>query len=183
MSYNFSLFRQKIKEAEDRLARELSQVRTSRAAPMMLDAITVEAYGSMMPLRELASIGIEDARTLRVAPWDASVVKAIERAITLGNLGLSVAVDEKGVRVSFPELTSERRTEMVKLARGRLEEVRVSLRAERDVIWNDIQKQEREGKMSEDEKFRAKDEMQKLTDEANKKLDEQMSRKEKEILN
>lgn len=182
MAYNFSAFKQKIRAVEDHLTQALSQVRTGRAAPMLLDSVLVEAYGSKMNLRELASIGIEDARTLRVSPWDMTQIKEIERAITAANLGLSVAVDEKGVRVSFPELTSERRLEMVKIARGKLEEARVSLRAERDAVWNDIQKLEREGKMSEDEKFRAKDEMQKLTDEANKKLEEQMNRKEKEIL-
>ena len=182
MAYNFSAFKQKIKAAEEHLTRELSQVRTGRAAPMLLDSVKVEAYGSLMPLKEVAAVNIEDPRTLRVAPWDASQVKAIEKALTSSNLGLSVAVDEKGVRVSFPELTSERRHEMVKIAKGKLEDARVSIRGERDAIWGDIQGLERDGKMGEDDKFRAKEEMQKLVDEANKNFESQIERKEKEIL-
>ena len=183
MAYNFSAFKQKIKRVAEHLSRELSQVRTGRATPMLLDAVMVEAYGSMMPLREVAAIGIEDPRTLRITPYDPSQLKGIEKAIISGNLGLSAAVDEKGVRVSFPELTSERRQDMVKIGKGKLEEARVSLRGERDAIWSDIQTLERDGKIGEDDKFRAKEEMQKLVDEANKNFEAQMERKEKEILN
>ncbi len=183
MAYNFSAFKQKIKGVAEHLSRELSQVRTGRATPMLLDAVMVEAYGSMMPLREVAAIGIEDPRTLRITPYDPSQLKGIEKAIISGNLGLSAAVDEKGVRVSFPELTSERRQDMVKIGKGKLEEARVSLRGERDAIWSDIQTLERDGKIGEDDKFRAKEEMQKLVDEANKNFEAQMERKEKEILN
>ncbi len=182
MPFSFAPFKEAIKNTEERLARDLAQVRTGRATPALLDAILVEAYGSKLSIRELASIGIEDPRTLRVSPYDPSLVKNIEQAVTSANLGLSVAVDERGVRVSFPSLTAERRGEMVKIARTKLEEARVSLRNERDMVWNAIQKMEKEGKMGEDEKFRAKDEMQKFTDEANKHFEEQMERKEKEIL-
>src|SRR6185312_12426247 len=115
------------------------------------------------------------------APWDMGQAKEIEKAIMQANLGLSVGMDEKGVRVFFPELTAERRAGMVKLAKERVEEMRIALRGVRDEVWNDIQKQEKDGKMSEDDKFRAKDEMQKRVDAANKKFDEALERKEKEI--
>ena len=134
-----------------------------------------------MPISQVASLSTEDARTLRITPWDASQVKEIERAITLANLGVSSAVDDKGLRVFFPELTSERREQLLKISKQKLEEARVALRGERDKVWSDIQAKEKDGKLSEDEKFRAKDEMQKLVDEGNKKLEELAERKEKEI--
>ena len=112
-----------------------------------------------------------------------SNAKEIEKAITVANLGLSVGADEKGIRVSFPELTSDRRTQLLKLAKEKVEELRTELRAARDHVWNDIQKQEKEKLMTEDEKFRAKDEMQKRVDAANKTFDIALERKEKEISN
>ncbi len=142
----------------------------------------VDSYGTKMPINQLASVSIEDARTLRIIPWNLSQAKDIEKAITIANLGVSLAVDEKGVRVFFPELTAERRQTLVKIAKGKLEEARVSLRAEREKVWDDIQKKAKDGELPEDEKFRAKDEMQKYIDEGNKRLEEMMERKEKEML-
>ncbi|HWB34284.1 MAG TPA: ribosome recycling factor, partial [Candidatus Paceibacterota bacterium] len=150
-------------------------------APAILDGVMVESYGTRMTISQVANISVEDARTLRVVPWDSSQAKEIEKAITMANLGLSVGMDERGVRVSFPELTSERRAQLVKLAKEKIEEGRTSLRKLRDDIWSDIQKQEKDGKMPEDDKFRAKDDMQKRVDAANKKFDEALERKEKEI--
>jgi ribosome recycling factor len=181
MAYDFKLFEKKIKEIEERLVKELSAVRTGRAGPAILDGIQVESYGTRMPITQVANISVEDARTLRIAPWDMSNAKEIEKAITLANLGLSVGMDEKGVRVFFPELTAERRTQLLKLAKERVEEIRTSLRSARDEVWGDIQKQERDGKMPEDDKFRAKEEMQKRVDVANAHFDAALARKEKEI--
>jgi ribosome recycling factor len=181
MAYDFKPFEKKIKELDERLKKELQGVRTGRATPAILDAVLVESYGSRMPIKELATISVEDARTLRIAPWDQANAKEIEKAITAANLGLSVGADEKGVRVFFPELTAERRATLLKVAKEKVEEVRASLRAARDEVWSAIQKQEREKKMSEDDKFRAKDEMQKRVDAANKAFDEALARKEKEI--
>lgn len=182
MAYDFKPFDARIKEITEHVTKELAGVRTGRAAVAILDGIQVESYGSLMPINQVANIGAEDARTLRVAPWDASQVKEIEKAITQANLGLSVAVDDKGVRVFFPELTSERRTQLVKVAKEKVEESKASLRQARDEVWSDIQKQERDGDISEDDKFRFKDEMQKRVDAANKSFDDSLARKEQEIL-
>ena len=130
---------------------------------------------------KVATVNVEDARTIRIAPWDMANAKEIEKAITVANLGLSVGMDEKGVRVSFPELTSERRTQLLKLAKEKVEELRTELRVARDRVWSDIQKQEKDKLMAEDDKFRAKDEMQKRVDSANKIFDAALARKEKEI--
>ncbi len=181
MAYDFKSFEKRIKEIEERVGRELSGIRTGRAAPAILDGVQVESYGTRVALNQVANISVEDARTIRIAPWDASLGKDIEKAITAANLGLSVGADERGVRVSFPELTAERRTSLLKLAKEKLEECRAALRIARDEVWSDIQKKEKEGDMPEDEKFRAKDEMQKRVDAANKAFDAALERKEKEI--
>ena len=183
MQYNFSQFKNDLKKVEDRLAKEYSLIHAGNASPMILDSILVESYGSHQPIKNVASISIENARTLRVAPWDKSQIKAIEKAITVANLGLSVAADEQGLRVIFPQLTTERRVQMVKLAKDKLEDARIKVRAARETVWNEIQKNEREGKMPEDEKFRAKDELQKIVDNGNKKLEEIFNKKEHEIMN
>lgn len=181
MAYDFKPFDKRIAEVTERLTKELSGVRTGRAAPAILDGIMIESYGTRMGLAQVATISVEDARTLRVAPWDMSNAKEIEKSITQANLGLSVGLDERGVRVSFPELTSERRVQLVKLAKEKVEEARVSLRSARDEVWSDIQKKEKDGEMPEDDKFRAKDEMQKRVDAAGTEFDNALARKEKEI--
>jgi ribosome recycling factor len=181
MAYDFKPFEKRIAEVIEHLSRELSGIRTGRAAPAVLDIVKVESYGASMAIRELATVSVEDPRTLRIVPWNAGDAKEIEKGITLANLGLSVSIDERGLRVSFPELTSERRQALLKVAKEKLEEARKSLRSARDEVWSDIQKKEKEGTVTEDEKFRFKDEMQKRVDDGGKKLDEMMERKEKEI--
>lgn len=181
MAYDFKPFEKSIAEISERLARELSGVRTGRASPAVLDGVMVESYGTRMSLNQVANISVEDARTIRIVPWDGAQAKEIEKAITAANLGLSVGADEKGVRVFFPELTSERRVSLLKLAKDKVEESRTSLRSARDDVWSDIQKQERAGDIPEDDKFRFKEEMQKKVDAANQAFDDALLRKEKEI--
>lgn len=181
MAYDFKPLEKKIKEIEERLKKELAGVRTGRATPAILDGIMVESYGTRVSIKELGTITVEDARTLRITPWDKANAKEIEKGITVANLGLSVGADEKGVRVFFPELTAERRTGLSKIAKERTEEARTALRIARDEVWSVIQKQEREGTMPEDDKFRAKNDMQKKVDAANKSFDDALARKEKEI--
>ncbi len=182
MAFDFTNFKNKAKDVENWLVKELAQLRTGRASLSVLDSVFVEAYGTPMPLNQVANIGSEDARTLRISPWDSSLIKDIEKAITVANLGLSVAVDDKGIRVSFPELTTERRTAVVKMANGKLEDAKVSLRKEREATWQAILDQESKGGMGEDEKFRHKNEMEKLTQEATKKFEDLAVKKEKEIM-
>lgn len=181
MPYNFSPFKQKVIEVTNWLSKEFASVRTGRAAPSLLDGVEVLSYGSKASLREVASISVEDAKTLRIVPWDATQMKEVEKAITLADLGLSVTVDDKGLRVIFPDLTAERRQSLLKIAGQKQEEAKISLRKERDRVWSDIQAKEKEGTITEDEKFRFKDEMQKIVDDASKKFDEMALRKETEI--
>lgn len=183
MSYDFKPLREKTKAALEWLQKEFSSIRTGRAAPAILDSVSVESYGAKMGIRELASVGVEDARTLRISPYDATQVKNIEKAIIQSNLGLSVSVDDKGLRVIFPELTAERRSGYLKVAKEKLEEAKKRLRSARDDVWKDIQEKEKAKKISEDEKFRGKDDMQKIVDETSKAMDDQYARKEKEITN
>lgn len=182
MSYNFTPLKEGIKSVEDWLRKELSGIRTGRASSTILDVISVDSYGSRMQISQVASITTEDARSLRIVPWDINIIKPIEKAITTSDLGLSVSVDEKGLRVTFPELTTERRTSLVKVLKQKLEDARVSLRAEREKVLAELESKQKNGEISEDEKFRLKTEVQKIIDEANKKFDEQAEKKEKEIL-
>jgi ribosome recycling factor len=181
MAYDFKPFEKRVKEIGERAGKELSGIRTGRAAPAILDAVLVESYGTRVPITQVATVAVEDARTIRITPWDMTNAKEIEKAITVANLGLSVGADEKGIRVAFPELTSERREQLLKLAKEKVEELRTELRAARDQVWSDIQKQEKDKTLTEDDKFRAKDEMQKRVDAANKTFDSALLRKEKEI--
>lgn len=181
MAYDFSNFKKKLVEVEEWLGGELLGIRTGRASPSLLDGVQIESYGARVPLRHSANIATEDAKTLRVVPWDKSQVKGIEKAITEANLGVSVSSDADGVRVFFPDLTEERRKTLVRLANERTEDARIRVRKERDLVWKEIQDQERGGDIAEDEKFRLKEEMQKHVDAANEKLDDLLKKKEKEI--
>ncbi|MFA6340814.1 MAG: ribosome recycling factor [Candidatus Paceibacterota bacterium] len=181
MAYDFKALKEKMKGAEEWLKKEYMTLRTGIASPSVLDGIFVESYGSRMPINQVANIGVEDIRVIRITPWDKSLAKEIEKAITGANLGVSVSMDDKGVRVFFPELTSDRRTILIKTAKAKLEDVRLNVRKMRDDVWTDIQAKEKEGGMGEDDKFRYKTEMQKLIDDANKNLEVLFEKKEKEI--
>jgi len=179
--YDFTELKEAIESVTAHFKSELGSIRTGQAAPSILDNVRVDAYGSKMPLNQVGSVNIEDARTLRVAAWDQDQVRAIEVAIRDAELGVSVSADEKGVRVSFPELTSERREQLLKLTRSKLEEARTGIRQAREHTWQDIQKQEKDKELSEDEKFRAKEDMEKSVKEANETLEELAKRKEEEL--
>ena len=182
MAYNFSSFKAKAGDAEKWLAHELSSIRSGMASPALLDGIEVESYGARTPLFHVANIGIEDARTLKVTPWDKLQIKDIEKAIAAANLGISTSPSSDGVRVIFPALTEERRKFFIKVVKEKMEEARVAVRVEREKVWTDIQDKERKGEIPEDDKFRGKDELQKMVDEVNKKLEDIAGRKEKEII-
>lgn len=181
MAYDFSKFKQAIKETEEWLKKEFNTIRTGRASMSVLDSVKVESYGSHMAINEVANIAVEDARCIRISPWDHSQTKAIEKAITVANLGVSVTVDDKGLRVIFPELTTERRLEVVKLAKAKLEEAKITLRKHREERMKELQSLEKNGGVGKDDILRYKNEIQKLVDEANKKLEDLFDKKEKEI--
>lgn len=181
MAYDFSKLKTNIKETEEWLARELSGVRTGRATPTLLDAVKPEAYGARTPLRELANVSVEDARTLRVIPWDMSLVKVIEKGITDANLGIGVATDDQGLRVTFPELTSERRDQLSKIARDKTEQAKVTLRSHRTDALKALDAAAKDGGMGKDEVARLKAEAQKLIDAGNEALAKVLDKKETEI--
>ena len=181
MAYNFSHFDSRIVETTEWLKSELATIRTGRAMPVVLDRVQVSSYGSRMAIKELATVSVEDARTIRVVPWDTTQLVPIEKAIIDANLGLSVVTDEKGLRVIFPELTGERREQLVKVIGQKLEEARIALKTERQKVIDDIEKQEKNGEMSEDDKYRNKEEVQKRIDKASKTFEELADSKEKDI--
>lgn len=178
MSYNFSGFKQGAEGALEWLRREYGSIRSGEANPGILDSVRVEMYGSQMPVNQVATILGEGARTLRITPWDKGALKPLDTAIREANLGISVSIDEQGLRVSFPELTNERRQALSKLAKQKLEEARVKIRNEREKVLSEA---ERSAALSKDDKFRVKEDLQKLVDESNKKLEELFDKKVKEI--
>ena len=181
MAYDFSKLKTNIKETEEWLARELSGVRTGRATPTLLDSVKPEAYSTRTSLLEIASVSVEDARTLRVIPWDRGLMKTIEKGITDADLGVGVATDDQGLRVSFPELTSERRTQLSKIAGDKTEQAKVTLRSHRTDTMKALDASEKEGGMGKDEVARLKVEVQKLIDAGNDSLAKILERKESEI--
>ncbi len=171
----------RLEEVVTWLEKEFTGIRTGQATPALLDSVRVESYGSMMPLNQVGSVGIEDARTLRISPWDQSQVKAVEKAIIDADLGLSVVTDSAGVRIIFPELTGERRQQIVKIAKGKFEDARVSVKAVRDDAMKAVDAAEKAGDMSQDDKFSAKEAVQKAVDATNRTLEARFLAKEAEI--
>ncbi|MGE5692021.1 MAG: ribosome recycling factor [Pseudomonadota bacterium] len=160
----------------------LNSVRTGRASPGMLDRITVDYYGQQTPLKQLATIGVPEARLLTVQPFDPSSMKGIEKAIQESDLGLTPSNDGKLIRLPIPQLTEERRKEYVKIARQYAEEGRVSIRnIRRDVIHN-LKELVDNGEVGADEEHRAEDRVQKLTDEHVRSIDDLVKHKEAEIM-
>jgi ribosome recycling factor len=183
INYDFKHLDAKLGEAREWLAREYKSLRTGRATPSILDSVSISAYGSMMPLKQAANISVEDARTIRVTPYDLGIVKDIERGISNADLGLGMSTDQSGVRVTFPELTGERRQELIKVAKAKLEDARTAVRIARDEVWKDIQEKERASELTEDDKFTLKEQMQKKVDDLNAALENAFDAKEKEMSN
>lgn len=183
MPYSFNNLKVKTREVGEWLGREFASIRTGRATPALLDSVQVESYGARVPLRQVGAIAVEDPRTLKVTLWDQSQVKGTEAAIATANLGVSVTTDGAAIRVTFPTLTADKRQLLLKLAHDKTEEAKVSLRKEREKVWNDIQAKEKAKELSEDDKFRLKEELQKIIDDENRKLEELKARKETEINN
>ncbi len=161
---------------------EMRSIQTGIANPVVLDFVKLEVYGSWMNLSHLASIGIEDAKTLRVVPFDKSLLGMIEGAINHADLGLSVISDSDGVRVIFPALTTERRSQYVKMAKEKLEEAKVRVRQEREEVKKNIESNFKSGEFGEDDKRNKIDKMQSKIDKAVEELETHFNKKEKEIM-
>jgi ribosome recycling factor len=178
-----------IADARDRMGRsvqatqgEFGSVRTGRASPQLLDRVTVDYYGAMTPLKQLATINVPEARMLTIQPFDKSSMKAIEKGIVDAQLGLAPSNDGNIVRLVIPELTEERRKELVKMVRAIAEEGRVAIRNVRRDIMHDLRELRNEGEVGADDEHRAEVELQKLTDDKIAELDGLLKGKEAEIL-
>lgn len=176
-------------DAKERMAKsvessrgELATVRTGRASPHLLDRITVDYYGNPTPLKQLANVSASDARLLTVTPFDKSALGAIEKSIQESDVGLTPSNDGNVIRLQIPEMTEERRREMVKVVHGVAEEGRVAVRNVRRDIMSDLRELQKEGEVGEDEERRAETALQKETDEAIGEIDALLKGKEEEIL-
>ncbi len=172
----------KMQRTEDHVVHEFAAVRTGKASPALLENVMVEAYGSHMRLKELATIAAPESRMLTVTPFDQSNMKAIEKGIQSAGLGLNPAVQGRFIRVVLPDLSTERRQEFVKLCKRLAEDGRVAIRNERRAAIEGLKKTKGTAGVSEDDIKGAETEVQKLTDQFVKKIDDHLSHKEKEIM-
>lgn len=172
----------RMQKSVDNIRHELASLRTGKAPPSLLDGIKVEAYGQMMPLKQVGNIGVQDSKTLMVQVWDKGMVSSVEKAIRDSNLGLNPATDGQSVRVVVPPLTEERRKEYVKLSKKLCEEGKVAIRNIRRDLNHAIDKLEKDKEITEDDKNRSKKDADSLTHKNEKLFDEMLVKKEKEIM-
>lgn len=167
----------------DHFIAEAAKLRTGRAHPSLVEGILVNYYGARTPLMQVASVSIPEARQILIQPWDRGALGDIEQALRESDLGLNPVNDGANLRLTLPQLTEERRKDLVKLLNARAEEARIAIRTTREDIWKAIQEGEKAGEMSEDDKFTGKDTLQKVIDDFNGKIEEIRKTKEQEILN
>ncbi|ABE57928.1 MULTISPECIES: ribosome recycling factor [Chromohalobacter] len=172
----------RMKKSVEALNANFHKIRTGRAHPSLLDAVTVEYYGSEMPLNQVASVNVEDARTLAVVPWEKSMVPKVEKAIMTSDLGLNPAAAGNVIRVPLPPLTEETRRNYIKQARGEAENARVAVRNVRRDANGDLKSLLKEKEITEDEERHAIDEIQKLTDKYVTEIDKLLETKEHDLL-
>lgn len=178
-----------LKDARDRMEKsvdstrnEFSSVRTGRATPHLLDRITVDYYGAMTPLAQMANVATTDARTLTVTPYDKTVMGSIEKAILESDVGLTPSNDGAVIRLNVPDLTEERRKELVKVVNGVAEDGRIAIRNVRRDVMGDLRELKKDGEAGADDEHRAEASLQKLTDEMIGEIDSLLKGKEEEIL-
>ena len=173
---------QKMDRAIEALRREFTGVRTGKASPGLLDTVKVEAYGSAMPLNQVATVSAPEPRMLVIQPWDRAMIGPIEKALQTSDLGLNPANDGKVIRVPIPALTEERRREYVKVLHKMAEEAKVAVRQVRKDANDEIKKRQKDGDISEDDARREQDEVQKLTDRRVQQIDDLLKHKEAEVM-
>ncbi|AEG60133.1 ribosome recycling factor [Desulforamulus ruminis] len=170
-----------LKKSVEVVRKEFASLRAGRATPALVDKVTVSYYGTPTPLNQLANISVPEARTLLIQPWDKSAMPEIERAILKSDLGITPTSDGTVIRLTIPQLTQERRVELVKSVKKKAEEGRVAIRNVRRDINDTLKSKQKEG-VPEDEVKRGQDDMQKLTDKYIKEIDEMVKTKEQEIM-
>ena len=178
----FEMLKKKMTASLDNLLKDFGSLRTGRASTTILDNVMVEAYGNVVPLQQVGTVSVPEARMLTVQVWDSSLIKPTEVAIRNSPLGLSPMVDGQLIRISIPELSEERRKEICKLAGKYAEQTRIAIRNIRREGMDALKNQEKNKEISSDEHKRKSDEIQKLTDDFIKKVDTSLSVKEKEIM-
>ena len=172
----------KMEQAVAHLKDDLAGIRTGRAAPAVINRVTVEYYGTPVPLNQLAGVSVPEPRLLLIQPFDKSAISSIERAIMQSDLGITPSNDGNVIRLAFPPLTEERRKELVKQVHHRAEEARVAVRNVRRHAKEEMEKLERDGAISQDDLIRAEKELQKLTDRFVTEVDEIQGHKEQELM-
>lgn len=172
----------RMSSAEKHTLHEFSVIHTGKASPAMVEGVMVDAYGSQMRLKDIAAISTPDSRLIQVQPWDKSLVRAIEKAIQLANIGINPAVDGGVIRLPLPDLSKERRQELVKMIHRLAEDGRVAIRNIRRDVLEQIKKQEKDHKISQDEARRLEKEVQQATDKTIKDIGDNVAAKEKELL-
>ena len=172
----------KMERAVEVTREEFAGVRTGRATPAILNRVTVDYYGTPTPLNQLASFSVPEPRLLVIQPYDRNAMAAMEKAIMQSDLGLSPSNDGQLIRLSFPQLTEERRKELIKVVHGRAEEGKVAVRNVRRHAKDELERLKKDGEISEDDLNRAEKELQKLTDQHVARIDELLSHKEQELL-
>lgn len=174
--------REHMQKSLEHFAHELTHIRAGRASPAMVDEVRVEAYGSQMPLNQVASVSAPQSDLIVIQPWDKSTLGPIERAIQAANLGFNPSNDGVLIRIALPPLTEERRRELAKAAKAQSEDAKVAIRNIRRSTKDDIKRVVDDESLSEDMRFESEDQLQKLTDEFTGKIDDILARKEKEIM-
>lgn len=182
MSYSKQDIKRRMDGAVESLHKELAGLRTGRASASLLDPVTVEVYGSKMPINQIGTVSVPEPRMLSVQVWDQSQVRAVEKAIRDSGLGLNPQPDGAVIRIPIPDLNEERRQELTKVAGKYAESARIAVRNVRKDGMDTLKKMEKDSEISEDEHKRLSDEVQKLTDEAIGKVDTMLADKEKDIM-
>lgn len=173
---------EKMDKSMEAFRKDLSKVRTGRASLSLLDGVKVDSYGALSPLNQVATLTTPESRLIVIQPWDPQVLPSIEKAILKSNLGLTPASDGKIIRISIPQLTEERRIQLVKQVKKTCEEYRVNIRNSRREAIDQVKKMKKDKEISEDDLFRFQDEAQKETDQYIKMIDDALVQKEKEVM-
>jgi ribosome recycling factor len=177
-----STYKDRMEKAVVALKEEFAGLRTGRASAALLDQVHVEAYGSSVPLNQVAAVSVPDPRSLMVNVWDRGVVVSVEKSIRASGLGLNPVVEGQNLRIPIPPLTEERRRDIAKMAGKYAEQQRIAVRNVRHHAMDDLKRAEKDGAITQDEQRRMHDDVQKMTDEAIKRVDEALKNKEQEIM-